>query len=255
MKKNITKPAALITGASRAAGIGAAAAIELSRNGWDIAVSYWSDYDRSMPWGSRSRDIQALEEEVRANGSNFFAIEADLTDADSSCRIFDEVNQNLGSLTALILSHCYSVDSSILTTTVESFDRHFTVNAKASWLLIREFASRFNYQEVPGRIIALTSDHTVHNLPYGASKGALDRIVLAAAEELREKRILANVINPGANDTGWMNEDFKKIVIEKTFQPRTGTPEDTANLISFLCSEKGEWINGQLLYSDGGVRW
>ena len=92
-------------------------------------------------------------------------------------------------------------------------------------------------------------------MPYGASKGALDRIVIAAAEELKDRRILANLINPGANDTGWMDEEFKKVVAQKTFQKRVGTPQDTANLVVFLCSEPGEWINGQILYSDGGIRW
>jgi len=249
------KPIALITGASRKIGIGSAAALELSRNGWDIAITYWTNYDSSMPWGSNTDDIRLLEDEIKKNGSNFYAIEADLSNAETPKIIFDSIEEKLGNISALILSHCYSVDSCILTTTINNFDLHFNINTRASWLLIKEFAARFKYEEMPGRIIALTSDHTAFNLPYGASKGALDRIVLAAAEELRDKRILANVINPGANDTGWMDNDFEHIVKEKTFQNRVGTPKDTSNLISFLCSQSGEWINGQLICSDGGVRW
>ena len=57
------------------------------------------------------------------------------------------------------------------------------VNARASWLLIRQFAERYQGPFGRGRIVALTSDHTAGNLPYGASKGALDRIVIAAARE------------------------------------------------------------------------
>ncbi|MBI9107942.1 MAG: SDR family oxidoreductase [Spirochaetales bacterium] len=249
------KPLALITGASRKIGIGSAIAIELSKNGWDIAITYWGNYDKSMPWGSNTDDIQFLEDEIKKNGSNFYSIEANLSDTSTPKFIFDSIEEKVGNISALILSHCYSVDSCILTTTVDNFDLHFDINTRASWLLIKEFAERFKYQKKPGRIIALTSDHTAFNLPYGASKGALDRIVLAAAEELRDKRILANVINPGANDTGWMDNDFKQIVKKHTFQDRVGTPKDTANLISFLCSDSGEWINGQLICSDGGVRW
>ena len=249
------RPIALITGASRKNGIGSAIALELSKNGWDIAITYWTDYDNSMPWGSNKNDIQLLEDKIKINGSNFYAIESDLSDTNTPKLIFDTINEKIGNISALILSHCYSVDSSILTTTIESFNLHFNINTRASWLLIKEFATRFKYQNIPGRIIALTSDHTTFNLPYGASKGALDRIVLASAEELRDKKILANVINPGANDTGWMDDDFKQIVKNKTFQNRVGTPKDTSNLIAFLCSESGEWINGQLICSDGGVRW
>jgi len=249
------RPIAFITGASRIHGIGSAIALELSKKGWDIAITFWTDYDNLMPWGSNKNDVLLLEDQVKKNGGNFFSIEADLSDTKIPALVFDIINKKMGNISALILSHCYSVDSSILTTTIESFNLHFNINTRASWLLIKEFATRFKYQNVPGRIIALTSDHTAFNLPYGASKGALDRIVLASAEELRDKKILANVINPGANDTGWMNDDFKQIVKDKTFQGRVGTPKDTSNLIAFLCSESGEWINGQLICSDGGIRW
>ncbi len=55
-------------------------------------------------------------------------------------------------------------------------------------------------------MVALTSDAMIHNIPYGASKAAWDRIVLASATELADRHIFANVINPGPMDTGWMNE-------------------------------------------------
>ena len=79
--------------------------------------------------------------------------------------------------------------------------------------------------------------------------------MIAAAEELRDKSITANIINPGANDTGWMSEDFKSVVKQKTFLGRVGTPTDTAHLVTFLCSKAGEWINGQSINSNGGVNW
>ncbi len=251
----MNKPIALITGASRKQGIGSTIAIELSKNGWDIALSYWKDYDKSMPWGNNDDDMEYIKKEIIKNGSRCYTIEADLSKPDAPKEIFADISENFGMVSAIVLSHCHSVDSSILTTSIDSFDRHFDINTRASWLLIKEFALRFEYQSQPGRIIALTSDHTAHNLPYGASKGALDRIVIAAAEELRDKHITANAINPGANDTGWMNNDFKEVVKQSTYQNRIGTPKDTANLVNFLCSKEGEWINGQLLCSNGGVSW
>ena len=134
---------------------------------------------------------------------------------------------------------------------MESFDRHFAVNARSTWQLIREFALRA--PETGGRIVALTSDHTVHNLPYGASKGALDRIVLAAARELAHLNIQSNVVNPGPIDTGWMDQSLRTLLVERQPSKRLGTPQDTANLVAFLLSPSGSWINGQLLKSDGGV--
>lgn len=90
-------------------------------------------------------------------------------------------------------------------------------------------------------------------MPYGASKGALDRITLAAARELADLGITANVVNPGATDTGWMTPEQRSDVIDATPLGRIGQPSDVANLVSFLCSEDGGWINGQLLYSNGGA--
>ena len=134
-----------------------------------------------------------------------------------------------------------------------SFDRHFAVNAKASWLLIREFGLRFKGVPGRGRIIALTSDATVGNVPYGASKGALDRITLAAAHEFADLGITANVINPGPTQTGWMTPELEVQIIRDTPLSRLGVPEDTANLVAFLCSPEGGWVNGQLLHSNGGL--
>lgn len=155
------------------------------------------------------------------------------------------------------MSHCESVGSSILDTTVESWDRHFAVNARAAWLLIRAFAQQLPSEtttEVRGTIVALTSDHVTHNLPYGASKGALDRIVVAAAEELASQGIRANVINPGPIDTGWMTPEIRESGLAQTPAGRLGTPADTADLIRFLMSDAGGWITGQVLYSNGGYR-
>ncbi|NEE25125.1 SDR family oxidoreductase, partial [Streptomyces sp. SID7982] len=104
-----------------------------------------------------------------------------------------------------------------------------------------------------GRIVALTSDHTVGNLPYGASKGALDRITLAAAHELAHLGVTANVVNPGPVDTGWMSDDLREALVRGAPLGRLGTPRDTAHLVDFLCSSEGQWINGQLLKSNGGT--
>ena len=113
--------------------------------------------------------------------------------------------------------------------------------------------SQFTGAPGSGRVVAITSDHTAFNLPYGASKGAMDRIVLAAAVELASSGIAANVVNPGATDTGWMDTATETEVRARNLQSRVGTPADCANLVRFLCSPAGQWINGQVLHSDGGL--
>jgi 3-oxoacyl-[acyl-carrier protein] reductase len=177
------RPVALVTGAGRTEGIAAGIASQLAASGWDVAFSYWRAYDERMTWGPESGATAAITQCLEGRGAASAAIEADLAVVAGPARMFDAAERALGNVTALVVCHCESVDSGLLDTTAESFDRHFAVNARAAWLLIREFGLRFRGGYGGGRIISLTSDHTVHNLPYGASKGALDRITLAAAHE------------------------------------------------------------------------
>ena len=193
---------ALVTGVGRQRGIGAGVARALASRGWDLALNHWAPYDQRMPWGRTADETAEIAAELRTHGVRVVSIEADLESASSASQIFQAASSESGPLTALVLCHCESVASGILDTSLESFDRHFAVNARASWQLIREFAL-----QIPpsgGKIIGLTSDSTVGNLPYGASKGALDRIVLAAAREPSHLGITANVVNPGPVDTGWI---------------------------------------------------
>ncbi len=248
----VDRPIALVTGASRRIGIGAAIARRLAADGWDLATTHWSNYDARMPWGSDPTEVVELHQDIHDAGARSVSIEADLTSTDAPSEVFDFVEHRLGPVSALILAHCESVDSDIIDTTIEAFDRHFAVNARATWLLIRELARRSPAVTGRGRIVGLTSDHTAGNLPYGASKGALDRIVLASARELAHLGITANVVNPGATDTGWITPELQSQIAAGTPLGRVGLPADCANLVSFLCSEAGGWMNGQLIHSNGG---
>ncbi len=162
----------------------------------------------------------------------------------------DTAAERVGPIEALVMSHAESVDSGLLDTTVESFDRHYAVNVRATWLLLAAFARQLPTSG--GSAIALTSDATVNNIPYGATKGALDRLVLAAAHELGHRGLRTNVINPGPVDTGWMTDQIRASGLAQQPTGRLGTPADVANLVRFLLSDQGHWINGQLLCSNGG---
>ena len=214
-------PLALITGAARADSIAAGIAPRLVADGWDVATS----------------DLEHAD------------FVSDLSAPAGPDSLIEAVTRDRGPISALVLSHAHDAESGILDTTAESFDAHVAVNARASLLLIAAFA-----RQVPadgGVIVALTSDHTTGNLPYGASKGALDRIVISAARELGPRGISANVLNPGPIDTGWIGDELRRALTAQHPLGRLGMPADIAGVVAFLLSPEGRWISGQLLHSDG----
>ena len=245
----MTRPIALVTGVGRPAGIGAAIARALAADGWDLALSYWTPADEAVFGIAASDGLDEVMAELADAGDRVVAIPVDLERTDAAASVTSQARELLGPIDALVLSHAWSVDSGLLETSVEQFDKHFAINTRASWMLIAEFARQ---AQAGGAIVALTSNHTSGNLPYGASKGALDRIVMAAARELGPRGISANVINPGPIDTGWMDDDIRAAGLAMQPTGRLGTPADTANLVAFLLSAKGRWVTGQLLKSDGG---
>jgi 3-oxoacyl-[acyl-carrier protein] reductase len=215
-------PLALVTGSARENSIAAGIVPRLRADGWHVVTS----------------DLE--------NADYLF----DLSTPAGPTALIEKVTRDEGPISALVLSHAHDVESGILDTTAESFDQHVAVNARASLLLIAGFARQI--PEEGGAVVALTSDATTGNLSYGASKGALDRIVIAAARELGPMRISANVLNPGPIDTGWMDERIRIDLTLRHPSGRLGEPTDVANVVAFLVSGEGRWISGQLLNADGG---
>lgn len=243
------RPAALITGVGRSVGIAAGIAARLADDGWDLALSYWHPYDADTAPGSAADEPERIAADLRARGARAVLLQADLADPAVPDRLIADAVAALGPLRGLVLSHAESRDSGILDTTVDAFDRHMAVNARASWQLMAAFARQV---DGGGAIVALTSDAVAFNMPYGASKGALDRVVRAAAVELAPLGIRTNAVNPGPVDTGWMGDDLREALTKRQPTGRLGTPADVAKLVAFLLSDDGAWTTGQLIHTDGG---
>lgn len=146
------------------------------------------------------------------------------------------------------------VQDGIALTNAESIDRHFAVNARACALLMREYLQRHLAREARwGRIINLTTvlRHS-RNVSYAASKRALVSYTMSAAEEMGKYGITANVVCPGPTQTGYITPESAAELVARTPLGRLGLPEDVADVITFLASEQGHWLTGQLLYASGG---
>jgi 3-oxoacyl-[acyl-carrier protein] reductase len=215
-------PLALVTGAARSNSIAAGIVPRLEADGWEVVTSDLDTGDYPC----------------------------DLSSPTAPTALIEQITGERGTIGGLVLSHAHGVESGVLDTTAEAFDQHVAVNARASLLLIAAFARHVDAGG--GAVVAFTSDHTTGNLAYGASKGALDRIVISAARELGPKGISANVVNPGPIDTGWMDDEARDAMTACHPLGRPGTPRDIAGITAFLLSDEGRWISGQLLRADGG---
>ncbi|HEY2354646.1 MAG TPA: SDR family oxidoreductase [Gaiellaceae bacterium] len=232
---------ALVTGVSRERGIAAAVARRLRSDGLRVVTTGWSPYDADIHPG------------VDAQTDTDFQF--DLGDPSAPAQLFDAAEKAAGRISALVIAHTYDPGGGLLEMTPELIDRHMAINIRASLLLMREFAERVGDAPGGGRIVIFTSGPPQNGaIAYAASKGALEWITYSAATELGPRGITVNAVNPGPNQTGWMTSEIEEEAARRTPLGRTGRPEDAAALVSFLLSDDGAFINGQVVTSDGGHR-
>jgi len=249
---------ALVTGASRRIGIGAAVCRALAAQGVDVVFTYWNAYDQTMPWGQDTTAQSELETELKAMGVRCANVEADLSDPTTPARIMDFAEATLGGVSILVNNATYSVNGDYAELDAAMLDAHYAVNIRGAFLLSTEFVKRFKAGR-GGRIINLTSGQSLgpmsNELAYAATKGAVEAFTLSLAGGVGEKGITVNAVDPGPTDTGWMDDDLKTYLAGRTPRGRVGLPEDAARLIAFLASEEAEWITGQVIHSHGGFGW
>jgi 3-oxoacyl-[acyl-carrier protein] reductase len=240
--------AALVTGVSRLGGIGAAVARTLARDGWSVAGTGYRSYDTTESWGSEPEAPAQLLSEGALSAWH----EDDLADPATPARLLDLAEKAVGPLTALVNVHVRSGQGGVLDTTADEFDHHMAVNARSVLLLSAEFARRFSGSPGSGRIVNFTSSSLYGELAYGVSKAAVEAITVAAAMELAPA-ITVNAVEPGPTETGWMTPELHERIRSAVPLGRVGEPQDAAELVAFLCSERAGWITGEIIYSDGGL--
>ncbi|WP_367651639.1 SDR family oxidoreductase [Curtobacterium sp. MCPF17_052] len=137
------RPLALVTGVGRRAGIGAAIATRLAADGWDLAISWWGPYDERVHGGADPDGVDAVVAECVATGAAVTRLPVDLADPEQAAALVGRAEAEAGvPVTAVVMSHCESVDSDFATTTVESFDKHLAVNVRAPFLIVQAYARR-----------------------------------------------------------------------------------------------------------------
>ncbi|WP_440225693.1 SDR family oxidoreductase [Dokdonella sp. MW10] len=237
---------ALVTGASR--GIGAAIARRLARDGFRVTVNYLGRRDEAT----------AVVRAIERDGGTAAAVQGNVADAAAVAKLFDAHAAAFGGVDVVVSNAGIMRLAPFREMSDDDFDRMLAVNVKGSFNVMREAARRVRDG---GRIITLSSSITQLRTPtygpYAASKAAQDLFASVLAKELEGRRIAVNAIAPGVVDTPLFTQGKTAQQIEgfvqRTPHKRLGTPDDIAGVVSMLCSEDGAWINGQVVYANGGI--
>jgi 3-oxoacyl-[acyl-carrier protein] reductase len=247
---------AIVTGASRQKGIGAAICRALAQTNVDVFFTHWSPFDSKMPWGAEEDEPAQLQKQLQYMGVRCEHLSIDLSMVNAPQQILDTAESRLGFPSILINNATHDdTDAPFDQLDATTLDAYYAVNMRGTMLLSTEFARRFS-RPSGGRIINLTSGQGRGPMPgklaYIATKGAIDAFTVTLAAEVASRGITVNAVDPGPTDTGWMTEAVKQALLPRFPMGRIGQPEDAARLIAFLASEDAGWITGQIIRSTGG---
>ena len=257
---------ALITGANNPWGIGATTAIAFAREGAKVVLVY-KKVDRPFDpaktdrngvdryYGANAGNADAVESKLKEMGADYIILESDISSEDAVKEIYSAAIEKFGRVD-ILLNNAATDDETgcdtIETITQSVIDDTFAVNVRGSILMTREFIKcRGDY----GRIINISTDAAqifAGQITYGASKATLEALTRSIALEAAQYGITVNCVAPGPTQTGWIDEDFEKVVIPLIPMGKLIKPEDIAETILFLASKQAGMITGQVIKVSGG---
>ena len=249
---------AIITGASRGNGIGAATCRALAMQGANILFTSWQAYDREQPHGVDENGPIALEQALQNSGVKARRLEIDLSHPDSAAQVLDAAQEWLGLPDVLVNNAAHSTHDGFELLDAAKLDSHYAVNMRSTFLLAVEFARRAKaLGRLSGRIISMSSGQDWGPMPgelaYVATKGAIEAFTLSLASELAPLGITVNAVDPGATDTGWMTEQMRREWSVRSGVARLNQPEDAARVIVFLASDAARHLTGQVIHARGSA--
>ncbi|WP_416197454.1 MAG: 3-oxoacyl-[acyl-carrier-protein] reductase [Sporanaerobacter sp.] len=238
---------ALITGGSR--GIGRAIAIELSKQGANIVITYISNE-------ANAKEVIA---EVEKNNVKGLAIKADVSHEKDVNDMIEIVNNEFGLVDVLVNNAGITKDNLLLRMKSEEWDDVINTNLRGVYLCTKAVA-RGMLKKKSGKIVNIASVVGISGNAgqgnYSASKAGVIGFTKSIAKELGSRGINVNAVAPGFVETDMtniLNDKIKDEMINSIPLKRAGKPEDVANVVAFLCSEKADYITGQVINVDGGM--
>ncbi|MFG2133400.1 SDR family oxidoreductase [Streptomyces sp. NPDC048751] len=255
---------ALVTGASRRAGIGHAVARRLVAYGASVYLHHHVPHDAGMSWGAdRPEEVTAS---VRAAQGDPHALvvagPGDLSDPAVPAELVATAASALGGrLDILVANHALSgSDGTLDEIDAAMLDAHWAVDTRSVLLLVQAYARARTAEPGPGgRVVMMTSGQDIAGgmpgeIAYALQKGALASITRSLSTTLAEHGITVNTVNPGPVDTDYLTGEAYAGVAARFPAGRWGMPDDPARLIAWLATDEAGWITGQVIDSEGGFR-
>lgn len=243
--KSLENRVAIVTGSS--SGIGKAIAKRLAQDGATVVINYAHSANKA----------KEVVEEIERQAGKAVAIQADMSLVSEVRRLFQNTSDRLGKIDILVNNAGIAVQATIAKVTEEDYEKVFAVNVRGVLFALQEATK---YIQNGGRIINVSSSTTVYPSPglavYAASKAAEKIFTEVLAQEIGDRLITVNSIMPGPTIPGMFSgvdkETQKQAAALSPFN-RLGKPQDIADVVAFLASEKARWITGQHILVNGGA--
>lgn len=246
MSEDFNNRVALVTGGSR--GIGRETALQLARGGADVAISY----------ATRTEVANAVVAEIEALGRKSIAVTCDVSQPDQVDRMVAATREALGPID--LVAHCGAIsniaDHSEMT--YELWKETIDVNLNGAFLVV--FAVKDEMIERGfGRIVTISSIAALRprkmQIHYSTSKAGVIALTRCCGEAFAPHNVRINCVSPGLTETEMahvLTDDTIGKILEGTPMGRIGQPEEIANVITFLLSEKSSFMTGQTVVASGG---
>lgn len=237
---------AVVTGGSR--GIGRAIAERLARDGFKVVIGYFGG----------TAAAQETVAAIAAAGGEACSVQADVADENAVSVMFDRAQDKFGGIDVVVNAAGRLALSTIADQDLDVLDALHRTNIRGAFVVAQQAARRVRDG---GAFIGLSTSVVGTQFPaygaYVASKSAVEGMTMILAKELRGRNITANTVAPGPTATalfldGKTQEQIKELAKMPPLQ-RLGAPDDIANVVSFLASADGHWINGQTIRTNGGL--
>jgi glucose 1-dehydrogenase len=252
---NSVRKVAVVTGSDR--GIGRAIALAFAKS---------NRYSGIVVNARKREETEKVAKEIRDGGTNTdsIAVIADVSQETDCIRLIDEAVKHFGRIDVLVNNAGIQQEVPFEDTSIEIWQKIIAVDLTGPFVCSREVVKHMLNQKNPegGCIINISSVHQVipkpHYIPYATSKAGIEMMTKTMALELAQHNIRVNVVAPGAIETD-MNQELRENknelnkVLMRIPLRRIGSPEEIANMVEFLASDKASYITGSAFFIDGGM--